>query len=317
MFNVTQFHQLAGFLGPTPVFLKIEWLNPAGSIKFKTAISLIEEGERAGHLFPGRKVIESSSGNLGIALAIACSYHGYPFTCVTDVNANQSSIDFMRSYGAEVIVCDTKDKNGGFLGSRIALIQDLVERDSAYFWTNQYANPANPLAHYRTTAPEVFERFPDCGALFVGAGTTGTLMGCAQYLRDHSLLTVLIAVDVEGSVTFQDVPGKRLIPGLGTSRRPEITDRSLIENVHYVSEAETVAMCRHVADDYGLMVGGSTGSVLAALKRVGGSLDPQREVVVISPDSGERYLPTIYSDDWRDAHFSPHAQAASSDLIGL
>ncbi|MBC2656611.1 2,3-diaminopropionate biosynthesis protein SbnA [Pseudomonas sp. MSSRFD41] len=303
VYGANQCHKLERFIGDVPVYLKIEGLNPAGSIKLKTAVSLIEESERLGFLSPGRKVIESSSGNLGIALAIICAQRGYPFTCVTDPNVNQVSVNLMRAYGAQVIVCDTRDGNGGFLGARIALIKDMIRKDPAYFWTNQYANPANPLAHYNLTAPEVLQSRPDCKWLFVGAGTTGTLTGCARYLRDKAPGVKLVAVDTVGSINFQDVPQKRLIPGLGTSRRPEILDRGLIEHIEFVDEVETIRMCRSVAQDYGLLLGGSTGTVLAAVKRLGAQIPAGEEVVVISPDMGERYLETIYSDKWCDANF--------------
>jgi cysteine synthase A len=303
IYSANQYHKLDNFIGDVPVYLKIEGLNPAGSIKLKTAISLIEESERLGLLSPGRKVIESSSGNLGVALSMICAQRGYPFTCITDPNVNQVSVNLMKAYGAEVIVCDTRDRNGGFLGARIALIQEMIRQDPRYFWTNQYANPANPLAHYNRTAPEILQQHPNCKWLFVGAGTTGTLVGCAQYLRDHALDVKLIAVDTVGSINFQEVPKKRLIPGLGTSRRPEILDRDLVGHIEFVDEVETIRMCRSVALDYGLLVGGSTGTVLVALKRLWKQIPAGDEVVVISPDMGERYLETIYSDKWCDANF--------------
>lgn len=232
-----------------------------------------------------------------------CAQRGYPFTCITDPNVNQVSVNLMKAYGAEVIVCDTRDRNGGFLGARIALIQEMIRQDPRYFWTNQYANPANPLAHYNRTAPEILQQRPNCKWLFVGAGTTGTLVGCAQYLRDHAPDVKLIAVDTVGSINFQEVPKKRLIPGLGTSRRPEILDRNLVGHIEFVDEVETIRMCRSVALDYSLLVGGSTGTVLVALKRLWKQIPAGDEVVVISPDMGERYLETIYSDKWCDANF--------------
>jgi cysteine synthase A len=303
VYRANQFHRLDNFIGDVPVYLKIEGLNPAGSIKLKTAISLIDESERLGHLAPGRKVIESSSGNLGVALSIICAQRGYPFTCVTDPNVNQVSINLMKAYGAEVIVCDTRDGHGGFLGTRIALIEEMIGKDPRYFWTNQYANPANPLAHYNRTAPEILQQYPNCKWLFVGAGTTGTLIGCARYLREKAPGVRLIAVDTVGSISFQEVAKKRLIPGLGTSRRPEILDRNLIEHIEFVDEIETIRMCRNVVLDYGLLVGGSTGTVLVAVKRLWEQIPAGDEVVVISPDMGERYLETIYSDKWCEANF--------------
>lgn len=284
--------------GDSPVYLKLEGLNIAGSIKLKAAESLLDESEKAGLLAQHGHVIESSSGNLGIALAITCAQRGYQFTCVTDMNANAASIRLMQAYGAEVIVCDQKDANGGYLGKRLELIAQKLQDDPKLYWTNQYANPANPLAHFRWTAPEVLERHPKCKWLFIGAGTTGTLMGCARYLREHAPWVNLVAVDTVGSITFDDRPGPRYVPGLGTSRRPEIFDSTLVDRVVHIDEITTVKTCHHIASQHSILVGGSTGTVLAAVQKLQLDIQPDDEVVAISPDLGERYLDTIYNEKW-------------------
>ncbi|WP_438672333.1 2,3-diaminopropionate biosynthesis protein SbnA [Solihabitans fulvus] len=297
------FLRLSDLVIDSEIFLKIEGLNPAGSVKLKTAVALIEDAERRGVLSDGGRVVESSSGNLGIALSMVCSIKGYSFTCVTDPNASARSVATMRALGAEVVVVANRDSNGGFLGSRIAHLKAMLALDHELVWPNQYANAANPRAHWERTAASILRSIEAIDYLFVGAGTTGTLMGCAAYFRQFSPKTRIIAVDTRGSVTFGYPAGPRHIPGLGTSRTPELLRMDNLDEVLLVDEAEAVWTCRLLARRHGLLVGGSTGSVLAAVRGYGGHLAPGSRVVAIAPDLGERYLDTIYNDDWVTARF--------------
>jgi 2,3-diaminopropionate biosynthesis protein SbnA len=292
------FLALDGVLDDSVVQLKIEGLNPAGSIKVKTAIGLIEDLERTGVLRPGGHVIESSSGNLGISLGMVCAAKGYAFTCVCDVNTSADSIAFMRSTGAEVVVIDQRDANGGYLGSRISYIKTRLELEENLVWTNQYANPAGPEVHARRTAAAILRELGRVDYLFVGAGTTGTLMGCVQFFRRASPRTCVIAVDAQGSVTFGFPPGPRYIPGVGTSRRPELCRPELVDDVVLVEELDAVRTCRWLAARTGLLTGGSTGSVVAAVLQRRYDIPAGSVVVAVSPDLGDRYLHTIYSDAW-------------------
>ncbi|MEU7410817.1 MULTISPECIES: 2,3-diaminopropionate biosynthesis protein SbnA [Streptomyces] len=290
-----QLHQL---VPGSSVFLKIEGLNPAGSVKLKTAVALVEEAEASGCRFPRTRLIESTSGNLGVALAMVCAAKGYPLTCVTDPNANPQTVRLMEALGAEVVVVTVRDGNSGFLQSRIDYIQQRLRRESDLHWLNQYANPAGPRAHRERTGRSISEALGRVDYVFVGAGTTGTLMGCAEFFRRHSPGTRIIAVDSVGSVTFGGRPARRHIPGLGASRRPEILDETLVDEVVLVSEAEAVAMCRVLASERGLLLGGSTGTVLSAVQSTAKRIPDGSVVVAISPDFGDRYLSTIYDDSW-------------------
>ncbi len=292
------FLDLSGLIPCIRLVLKIEGFNPVGSIKLKTAVALIDDAEQRGLLTAGDQVIESSSGNLGIALSSVCAIRGYPFTCVVDPNTSRQSIALMKAFGSHVVVVDTRDTNGGFLHSRIAYIRERIAADPALFWPNQYANAANPQVHYERTAACIVKEIPELDYLFVGAGSTGTLMGCVDYFQKNSPRTRIIAVDAEGSVTFGFPAGRRHIPGLGTSRRPEIFQPGGVEEVVLVPEPAAVSMCRRVAAEYGIAVGGSTGSVLAAVASKRASLPLGASVVAIGPDTGDRYLDTIYDDDW-------------------
>lgn len=282
---------------PAPVHVKLEGLNVAGSIKLTPALGMIAELERRKVIATGARIIESSSGNLGVALSGVCAHRGYHFTCVTDPNAASRAHQMMRALGSEVIVVTERDEHGGFLGTRIRLIERLCAEDPSLIWLNQYANPANWGSHYERTAQEIAEAFPKVDWLVIGAGTTGTLMGCGRYFRRHFPQTRIVAVDAQGSVTFGAKPAKRYIPGLGTSRRPEILDESYVDEVLHAPEAETILMCRAMARA-GLLVGGSTGTVLAGISQLGSRIRPDHVVVTVSPDMGDKYLDNIYDDDW-------------------
>ncbi|MCF5395611.1 2,3-diaminopropionate biosynthesis protein SbnA, partial [Pseudomonas syringae] len=287
----------------TDFFLKMESLNPAGSIKLKTAVGLINDLQARGLLGPDTILIESSSGNLGVALAMICAERGIPFTCVVDPNSSSHNIRMMRSYGAEVIQVEIPDDNGGFLGTRIELIREKVASDPRYVWLNQYENAANPRAHARTTARSISQHFGHVDYVFVGAGTTGTLMGCIQHFQRHHPTTRIIAVDSVGSVTFDTPASRRFIPGLGTSQRPPIFNADGIHALEMVPESHTVAMCRILARSKGLLVGGSTATVIAAVHAWRERIEPGSVVVALSPDWGERYLDTLYDDHWVEQRF--------------
>jgi cysteine synthase A len=204
----------------------------------------------------------------------------------------------MKALGATIVMVDQRDENGGFLGTRIAYINEILVQDRRYFWLNQYANPENPASHARTTARSIANKFEHIDYLFIGAGTTGTLMGCVQFFQEHRPHTKIVAVDSVGSVTFGRPAGKRYIPGLGTSRRPEIFSPDGIYAFEMIDESDAIAMCRYIARTNGLLGGGSTGTVLAGVHRWRERIPAHSTVVAISPDLGERYLDTIYDDHW-------------------
>ncbi|MFG2041340.1 2,3-diaminopropionate biosynthesis protein SbnA [Dactylosporangium sp. NPDC048998] len=287
------------------IHLKIEGLNPAGTIKLKAAARMIQDAEERGLLRPGSRVIESSSGGLGVAVAMVCAGKGYDFVCVTDPNASPHSLDVMRALGAEIVTVNSPDGNGGYLGSRIAYIRVRLARDPDLVWLNQYANPVNWITHDQTTATAITNAFPDLDYLFVGTGTSGTLMGCVHHFRRVSPATKIIAVDALGSVSFGGPSQPRFIPGIGTSRRPEILRPELVDEVVTVAEPDTVAVCRWLRRRYGLFAGGSTGSVVSAILGTAPYLPAGARIVGISPDFGDRYAQSIYDDAWVSERFGP------------
>ena len=280
------------------LFLKCEGFNFAGSIKLKAATEMVEAAERDGVLRPGSVLVESSSGNLGVALSMIAASKGYRFLCVTDSRCNLSTRRLMEVLGSEVHVVVEPAAIGGFLGARIEYVSRLCASDDRYVWLNQYTNPNNWKAHYRTTAPAIALQFPRLDVLFVGAGTTGTLMGCARYFREWHRRVRVIAVDSVGSVTFGGAPGRRLIPGLGTSVRPPQLDESYVDDVVSVEEADTIRVCHRLARR-GFLFGGSTGTVVSgAMQWLGEHATRTLTAVAIAPDLGERYLDTVYHTNW-------------------
>lgn len=280
------------------LFLKCEGFNFAGSIKLKAATAMVEAAERDGILTPESILVESSSGNLGVALSVIAASKGYQFLCVTDSRGNLSNRMMMEALGSKVHVLAEPRADTGFLGARLDYLRELCASDDRYVWLSQYTNPSNWKAHYRTTAPEVARQFPRLDVLFVGAGTTGTLMGCARYFRGWHRPVRIIAVDSVGSVSFGGSAGPRMIPGLGMSVRPPLLDESYVDEVILVEEADTVRACHRLARR-GFLFGGSTGTVISGATQWLARHDASElTAVAIGPDLGERYLDTIYQTNW-------------------
>ncbi|WP_433472863.1 2,3-diaminopropionate biosynthesis protein SbnA [Spirillospora sp. CA-142024] len=303
-FNVDDLYVDLRHVIERPLYLKCEGFNFAGSVKLKAAAAMVEAAEREGVLTPDSIIVESSSGNLGIALSLIAASRGLRFVCVTDPRCNPASMRVMRALGAEVRVVSDRDANGGYLGGRIAYVRNLCAAGGEYVWLNQYANRNNWLAHYRGTAPAIDREFPDLEVLFVGAGTTGTLMGCARYFREHGRPVTIVAVDAVGSVTFGGIPERRMVPGLGTSSKPGLVDESFIDDVVHVPETDTIRAV-HALASRGFLFGGSTGTVVSGASRWLDEKYPGEDpvAVAIAPDFGERYLDSIYEKNWVREHF--------------
>ncbi|MEV5160835.1 2,3-diaminopropionate biosynthesis protein SbnA [Streptomyces sp. NPDC053728] len=282
------------------LLLKCEGFNFAGSIKLKAAAEMVASAERDGTLRADSVLVESSSGNLGVALSMIAASKGYRFICVTDSRCNLATRLMMEALGGEVRLVDAEETNGGFLAARLAHVRQLCASDDRCVWLSQYSNPANWRAHYLTTAPEIARSFPQLDVLFMGAGTTGTLMGCARWFHDWHRPVRIVAVDIAGSVAFGGAPGRRMIPGLGMSMRPPLLDESYVDEVVRVEETDTIRACRRLARR-GFLFGGSTGTVVSGavdwLDRHG---TPDVTAVAIAPDLGERYLDTVYQDNWAE-----------------
>jgi cysteine synthase A len=284
-------------------YAKLEGMNPAGSSKDRPALKMILRAVESGRINGATTVIESSSGNLGIGLAQVCTYLGLRLICVVDPNITEQNLRILRAYGAEIEMVALLSGESDFLTARIKRVEQLRRTIPNAFWCNQYANSHNPESHHDTAAEiiRVLGTAPDF--LFCATSSCGTLRGCAEFIRASNLPTKIIAVDAEGSVIFGQQPAKRLIPGHGAARRPELYAQGL-EDLHvHISDAEAVKGCRRLLRTEAIFAGGSSGAVVSAAFKLAPTMPRSSVCVLILPDRGERYLSTIYSDEWVAENF--------------
>src|SRR5262245_2468350 len=282
----------------------MEGFNPGGSAKDRPALRIIQEAMERGEVKPGAVVIESSSGNLGIGLAQACRYFGLRFICVVDPKTTQQNLLILSAYGAEIdLVSEPDPVTGEFLQARINRVQTLLHTIKDSYWTNQYANLSNVQGHYRKMNEIATALEGKIDYLFVATGTCGTLRGCAEYVRDRHLNTKVYAVDAQGSVIFGGQAAKRLIPGHGSARRPELFRDDLADECLRVTDLDCVVGCRRLVRREAILAGGSSGGVVMAVEQVKQQIPRGATCAVILHDRGERYLDTVYSDKWVAQHF--------------
>jgi cysteine synthase A len=289
---------------PVRLFAKLEFLNPGGSVKDRPARAVIEQGIGTGEITADTTVVESSSGNMGIGMAQICSYYGLKFLCVVDTKTTRQNIQLLRAYGAEVEVIEQPDpQTGEFLAIRLARVRQILAERPNTFWPNQYINACNPRSHHHTAA-EIIESLDGCvDWVILSVGTCGTLRGCAEYFRRRSSKTRILAVDAEGSLIFGHSLKKRLIPGHGASVPPPLFEPGLSDEHVAVSDLDCVVGCRRLARREAILAGGSSGGVVTALERIPVARIRGTTCVMILHDRGERYLDTIYSNEWVQSHF--------------
>jgi len=282
-------------------FAKLEGLNPGGSSKDRPSVAIVEKALQTGEINSDSLIIESSSGNTGIGLAQVCAYHGLRFRCLVDPKVTRQNLDILAAYGTEIEMIEHPDPDSGeFLPAKLKRIEEILEKVENSFWVNQYASVENSGAHYRSTIKEILRdldgEMPDY--LFIATATCGTIRGCLDFLKDHGYPTRVIAVDALGSQIFSNHKHDRLVPGLGSALCPELTP---VEGVHkflHVTDIDCVVGCRRLATKEAILAGGSSGGVISAVDRMSNEIPENSTVVVLLPDRGERYLDTIYSDEW-------------------
>ena len=290
---------------PISFFAKLEMFNPGGSIKDRTALCMLQRAMERGDIDADTTIIESSSGNLAVGLAQACKYFGLRLICVVDPKTTQQNIDILRAYNAEIdMVTEPDPLSLEYLDARIERVKALTESIPSVFWTNQYANPDNAAAHHitmREITDDLGGTEPDY--LFCAVSTCGTLRGCSEYARSNHLKTKIIAVDAIGSVIYSNVKSRRLIPGHGAARVPELFRNGIEDEYINVSDLECVSGCRRLLGSEAILAGGSSGGVVSAVERKAPEIPENSVCVAILADRGERYLNTIYSDEWVTEHF--------------
>ena len=280
------------------VLAKLETTNPGGSSKDRPALTMVLAAERDGLLGPGSTIIEPTSGNTGVGLAIVAAQRGYKCIFVMSDKMAPEKIDVLRAYGAEVVVCPTAVAPE-HPDSYYSTAERLTKETPNSFRPDQYSNPNNPRAHYETTGPEIWAQTNGHITHFVaGAGTGGTISGVGKFLKEQNPAIRVIAADPEGSVYSGGSGRPYLTEGVGEDFWPENYDPSLVDEVVAVSDADAFAMAREMTQREGLLIGGSGGTAVAAALRVARDLPEEAVVVVLIPDSGRGYLSKIFNDTW-------------------
>ncbi len=281
------------------VLAKVEYFNPGGSVKDRIAVRMIEDAERSGALRPGGTIVEPTSGNTGVGLAIAAQTRGYTCVFVCPDKVARDKIDVLRAYGARVEVCPTAVDPGD--PRSYYSVSDRLARELPGAWKpDQYSNPANPRSHYETTGPELWTQTDGRITHFVaGMGTGGTIGGAGRYLKEASDGRVqVVGADPVGSVYSGGSGRPYLVEGVGEDFWPATYDASVPDRILAVSDRDSFAMTRRLAREEGLLVGGSCGMATVAALQVARQASPDDVVVVLLPDSGKGYLSKIFNDDW-------------------
>jgi cysteine synthase len=280
---------LTRFAAPTgaALFAKLEFLNPGGSVKDRAAVGMIEDAEAKGRLKPGGTIVEPTAGNTGVGLALIGIRRGYRVIVVVPEKFVGPKTIVMSTLGADVILTPTED---GMTGA-IRKAHEIAANVPGAFVPQQFANPANPDYHYRTTAPEIHAQLGRCPeAVVLGAGTGGTFTGVARYFKERQATTRAVLVEPQGSIWGGGPAGPHKVEGIGNSFWPEALDRSLIDEVRTVDDETAFATVKELARTEGLLVGGSAGAAAHAARDVARDLGRPSAVVTLFPDGFERYL---------------------------
>ncbi|WP_053366306.1 2,3-diaminopropionate biosynthesis protein SbnA [Bacillus sp. FJAT-27245] len=288
------------------IFAKLEYMNPGGSMKDRPARFIIEHGLKEGTITPDTHLIESTSGNLGIALAMMATLFNLKLTCVVDPKISPTNLKILKCLGANIDMVTEPDEHGGYLKTRIKRVNELTGKNQNALWINQYANENNWKSHYYGAGTELAEQLPDNIDYFLApVSTSGSIMGISRKLRERFPKIKVIAVDATGSVIFNSPPADRELPGIGASRVPEILNKAEIDEVVHVTDYESALGCRRLLETEGIFAGGSSGSIIAALHKILPSLPNGSRVVTLFPDRGDRYLDLVYDDEWLEKLTSP------------
>jgi len=294
---LVRLRRLARGVRPT-VLAKLEYMNPGGSVKDRIGLRMIEEAERAGKLRPGGTIVEPTSGNTGVGLAMAAALKGYRCIFVMPDKVSLEKTRLLRAFGAEVVVCPTAVPPES-PESYYSVSDRLTEEIPGAYKPDQYSNAVNPQAHYETTGPEIWEQTEgQIDALVLTVGTGGTITGAARYLRERKPGLLVVGADPEGSIYSSPAVRQYLVEGIGEDFWPRTFDPAVVDEYVTVSDRDSFLTARRLAREEGLLAGGSGGTAVFAALQVGKRLDEGAVVVTLLPDTGRGYLSKLYDDNW-------------------
>jgi cystathionine beta-synthase len=284
---------------------KLDYLNPGGSVKDRIGLAMIEQAEREGKLKPGGTIVEPTSGNTGVGLAIAAAQRGYRCIFVMPDKMSQEKISMLRAYGADVVITPTAVEPDS-PESYYSVSSRLAEEIPGGFKPDQYSNMANPQAHYERTGPEIWDQTGgEIDAIVISVGTGGTISGVGRYLKEHKPEVIVVGADPEGSVfTAKDEKDVHpyLVEGIGKDTWPKTMDRDVVDQWVRVSDRDSFLTARRLAREEGLLVGGSGGTTVWAALEVAKRFGPEATILTMIPDSGRSYMSKFYDDNWMLEH---------------
>ena len=310
------YESILGIVGNTPLVrlsrihprgnlvAKVEAVNPGGSVKERIAVEMIDQAEANGQLARGGTIVEPTSGNTGVGLALVGAVRGYRVICTVPDKVSKEKIDLLRAYGVEVVITPT-ELLPDHPDSYYAVARRLAEEIPGAYHPDQYSNPANPHAHYQSTGPEIWNQTEGTvGAFVAGVGTGGTISGTARYLKEKNPDVLVVGADPTGSIYTapnSESVHQYQVEGVGEDFYPKTVDLEIIDRFIMVDDAQSFAMTRRLAREEGLLGGGSCGMAVEAAVQVA-TEEPSRLVVVVIPDSGRGYLSKVFNDEWMRAH---------------
>jgi cystathionine beta-synthase len=287
------------------ILAKLEYLNPGGSVKDRIGLAMIEKAEAEGKLKPGGTIVEPTSGNTGVGLAIAAAKKGYRCIFVMPDKMSQEKISMLRAYGAEVVICPTAVEHDS-PESYYSVSDRLAEEIPGGFKPDQYSNMSNPEAHYLQTGPEVFAQTGgEIDAIVISVGTGGTISGVGRYFKEHKPEVLIVGADPEGSVyTAQEERDVHpyFVEGIGKDTWPKTMDPAVVDEWVRVSDRDSFLTARRLAREEGLLVGGSGGTTVWAALEIAKRFSPDATILTMIPDSGRSYLSKFYDDNWMLEH---------------